>query len=104
MMGKSKTKYSFMVRYKNFQFRREDKRDIPLHITKTLSSKEDATMEKKGMFGGFDPTMMIEDVLKFTRLSFEVTFHDYSGLRLRMNACMGVGEHLDDEMVCIQRY
>jgi hypothetical protein len=31
-------------------------------------------MEVKGMFGGFDPTMMIEDVLKLMRFSFDVAF------------------------------
>jgi len=31
-------------------------------------------MEEKGMFGGFDPTMMIEDVLKLMRFSFDVAF------------------------------
>ena len=31
-------------------------------------------MEEKGMFGGFEPTMMVEDVLKFMRFSFDVAF------------------------------
>jgi hypothetical protein len=33
-------------------------------------------MEEKGMFGGFDPTMMIEDVLKLMRFSFDVAFEN----------------------------
>jgi len=31
-------------------------------------------MQEKGMFGGFDPTMMIEDFMKLLRFSFDVAF------------------------------
>ena len=31
-------------------------------------------MEEKGMFGGFDPTMMIDEALKTMRVSFDVAF------------------------------
>jgi hypothetical protein len=31
-------------------------------------------LEEKGMFGGFDPTMMIGDVIKFMRFSFDMAF------------------------------
>ena len=39
-----------------------------------LKREGDGTMEEKGMFGGFEPTMMIEDVLKLMRFSFDVAF------------------------------
>ena len=32
------------------------------------------TMEEKGIFGGIDPSMMTEDVLKLIRFSFDVAF------------------------------
>ena len=47
---------------------------FPLHITKTLIREGDGTMQEKGMFGGFDPTMMIEDFMKLLRFSFDVAF------------------------------
>jgi hypothetical protein len=47
---------------------------FPTHIYKNLKREGDGTMEEKGMFGGFDPTMMIEDVLKLMRFSFDVAF------------------------------
>jgi hypothetical protein len=31
-------------------------------------------MEEKGMFGGFDPTMIIADLLIFMRFSFDAAF------------------------------
>jgi len=58
---------------------------FPTHITRNHKRKGDGTMEEKGkdiykkmeekgMFGGFDPTMMIEDILKLMRFSFDVAF------------------------------
>jgi len=31
-------------------------------------------MEEKGIFGGFDPSMMTDDILKLIRFSFDVAF------------------------------
>jgi hypothetical protein len=47
---------------------------FPHSYHKNLKKEGDGTMEEKGMFGGFDPTMMIEDVLKLMRFSFDVAF------------------------------
>jgi CRISPR/Cas system CSM-associated protein Csm5 (group 7 of RAMP superfamily) len=46
-------------------------------IYKTMEEKGKEiykTMEEKGIFGGIDPSMMTEDVLKLIRFSFDVAF------------------------------
>ena len=47
-------------------------REFPPQITNTTIKKGDVVMEEKGMFGGFDPTMMIDEALKTMRFSFDV--------------------------------
>jgi len=40
----------------------------------TARAKGERKMEEKGIFGGFDPSMMTDDVLKLIRFSFDVAF------------------------------
>jgi hypothetical protein len=49
-------------------------REFTLQITNTTIRKGDIAMEEKGMFGGFDPTMMIDEALKTMRFHFDVAF------------------------------
>jgi hypothetical protein len=73
----------------SFWVRREDgwffRCGIPHSYHKNLNREGDGTMEEKGkdiykkmeekgIFGGIDPSMMTEDVLKLIRFSFDVAF------------------------------